>query len=92
MLRVTLLAAGFVVGPNGSSIHQIEAITGASIYSFNRQKDWEGTGPSSFHVEGVSERRAHAVDGSATPSSATMRLAEGNHASLTVKRCHKLTA
>ena len=41
VLRVTLLAAGFVVGPNGSSIHQIEAITGASIYSFNRQKDSE---------------------------------------------------
>ena len=35
VLRVTLLAAGFVVGPNGASIHQIEAVAGVNIRSFN---------------------------------------------------------
>ena len=41
VLRVTLLAAGFVVGPNGASIHQIEAVSGAKVYSFNRSEDRE---------------------------------------------------
>ena len=39
VLPVTILAAGFVVGPNGASVHQIEAVTGATIYSHNRAKD-----------------------------------------------------
>ena len=91
VLRVTLLAAGFVVGPNGSSIHQIEAITGASIYSFNRQKDWEVDRPTrQFHVEGGSDVVQHAVDVICHAIQLYKDLAEGNHANVTVKRLHKL--
>ena len=91
VLRVTLLAAGFVVGPNGSSIHQIEAITGASIYSFNRQKDWEVDRPTrQFHVEGGSGVVQHAVDVICHAIQLYKDLAEGNHANVTVKRLHKL--
>ena len=91
VLRVTLLAAGFVVGPNGASIHQIEAITGASIYSFNRQKDWEVDRPTrQFHVEGGSDVVQHAVDVICHAIQLYKDLAEGNHANVTVKRLHKL--
>ena len=91
VLRVTLLAAGFVVGPNGASIHQIEAITGASIYSFNRQKDWEVDRPTrQFHVEGGSGVVQHAVDVICHAIQLYKDLAEGNHANVTVKRLHKL--
>ena len=91
VLRVTLLAAGFVVGPNGSSIHQIEAITGASIYSFNRQKDSEVDRPTrQFHVEGGSGVVQHAVDVICHAIQLYKDLAEGNHANVTVKRLHKL--
>ena len=91
VLRVTLLAAGFVVGPNGSFIHQIEAITGASIYSFNRQKDWEVDRPTrQFHVEGGSGVVQHAVDVICHAIQLYKDLAEGNHANVTVKRLHKL--
>ena len=91
VLRVTLLAAGFVVGPNGASIHQIEAITGASIYSFNRQKDSEVDRPTrQFHVEGGSDVVQHAVDVICHAIQLYKDLAEGNHANVTVKRLHKL--
>ena len=34
-LRVTLLAAGFVVGPSGSSVRQLSHATGADVRSWN---------------------------------------------------------
>ena len=39
MLRVTLLAAGFVVGPSGASIHQLEQVCRVKILSHNLPKD-----------------------------------------------------
>ena len=39
ILRVTLLAAGFVVGPSGASIHQIEQVCRVKILSHNLPKD-----------------------------------------------------
>jgi len=39
VLRVTLLAAGFVVGPSGASIHQLEQVCRVKILSHNLPKD-----------------------------------------------------
>ena len=36
VLEVTILCAGFVLGPHGACVHQIEHVTGAQIHSFNR--------------------------------------------------------
>ena len=36
VLRATILCAGFVLGPHGACVHQIEHVTGAQIHSFNR--------------------------------------------------------
>ena len=91
LLRVTLLAAGFVVGPNGASIHQIEAVTGAHVYSFNRSKDKEVVRPTrQFHIEGPPHVIQHAVDIICHAIQLYKDLAEGNHRGMTVKRLHKL--
>ena len=91
IIRVTLLAAGFIVGPNGASIHQIEAITGARIYSYNRSNDRTVDRPSrQFHVEGPMSVVQHAVDIICHAIQLYKDLAEGNHRGMTVKRMHKL--
>jgi hypothetical protein len=91
IIRVTLLAAGFIVGPNGASIHQIEAITGARIYSYNRSNDRTVARPSrQFHVEGPQSVVQHAVDIICHAIQLYKDLAEGNHRGMTVKRMHKL--
>ncbi len=91
VLRVTLLAAGFVVGPNGASIHQIEAVTGARVYSFNRRQDRQVIRPTrQFHIEGSPGQVQHAVDVICHAIQLYKDLAEGNHQNVTVKRLHKL--
>ena len=91
IIRVTLLAAGFIVGPNGASIHQIEAITGARVYSYNRSNDRAVARPSrQFHVEGPPSVVQHAVDIICHAIQLYKDLAEGNHKGMTVKRMHKL--
>ena len=91
VLRVTLLAAGFVVGPNGASIHQIEAVSGAKVYSFNRSEDREVERPTrQFHIEGPPTVVQHAVDIICHAIQLYKDLAEGNHSGMTVKRLHKL--
>ncbi|QDZ18529.1 KH type 1 domain-containing protein [Chloropicon primus] len=91
VLRVTLLAAGFVVGPNGASIHQIESVSGASIYSFNKPPDREVDRPTrQFHVAGARGVVQHAVDIICHAIQLYKDLAEGNHSNVTVKRLHKL--
>lgn len=43
-LRITLLAAGFVLGPSGSSVREIIATTGADIRSWSEAWHEQGAG------------------------------------------------
>ena len=93
VLRLTLLASGFVVGPNGASIHQIESVSGAKVYSFNRHKDKTVERPTrQFHIEGTAQAVQHAVDIICHAVHLYKDLAEGNHCGMTVKRLHKMDA
>ena len=90
-LRLTLLVAGFVVGPHGASIHQIENITGAAVRSFNRHGDSEVERPTrQFYIEGSPYVIQHAVDIICHAVKLYKDLTEGSHRCVTVKRLHKL--
>merc|ERR1711937_1104852 len=90
-LRVTLLAAGYVIGPNGASIHQIENISKAEIYSYNRSGDAKVARPSrQFHIEGPREAVNLAAHTICHAIAHYKSLAEGHHQGMVVKRLHKI--
>ena len=89
VLRVTLLAAGFVVGPNGASIHQIEAVAGVNIRSFNLPKDAVvRRATRKFHIDGAGPKVQAAVDIIHSAVQLYKFLAEGACDGKKVKRMH----
>jgi len=61
-LRITLLAAGFVIGPEGDSVRSISNVTGADVRSRTVPKD--ATCPRDcreFTIEGSSATVTHAL-------------------------------
>lgn len=88
---VTLLAAGFILGPNGASIRQIEAISGAQIYSYNRSCDRILSRPSrQFQIEGPPSVAQHAADIICHAIQLYKDLTEGKLRGRTVKRMHRI--
>ena len=91
VLRVTLLAAGFVVGPNGASIHQIEAVAGVNIRTFNLPKDAVvRRATRKFHIDGAGPQVQAAVDIIHSAVQLYKFLAEGACEGKKVKRMHLL--
>jgi hypothetical protein len=59
-LRVTLLAAGFVVGPSGSSVRQLSHATGAEVRSWN--ETWQDGAPGGGLPQRVRRVRTFVVE------------------------------
>ena len=61
-LRVTLLAAGFILGPNGASVHQLEKVCNIKIISRNLPRDLQCVRPTrEFTLTGSQEAQSMAV-------------------------------
>ena len=91
ILRMTMLAASFVVGMKGVSIYQVEQESGARIYCRNHNQISVGNRPMvEFYIEGPPAAVQHAVDVMCHAIQLYKDLAEGNHSGMHVKRLHRL--
>lgn len=61
-MRITLLAAGFVIGSGGVSVHQIIQKTGATVQSWSEKAVPGRRACRAFRVLGKREKIAHAVE------------------------------
>ncbi|KFM24281.1 hypothetical protein F751_5123 [Auxenochlorella protothecoides] len=90
-LRITLLAAGFVIGPSGASIRDVCRATGAEVRSWTSPGDARCRRPTrTFRVEGppASVRAACAVASEAVER--YKDLCEGRFAGQSVPRIHRI--
>ncbi|KAL6782348.1 hypothetical protein ACKKBG_A06450 [Auxenochlorella protothecoides x Auxenochlorella symbiontica] len=90
-LRITLLAAGFVIGPSGASIRDVCRATGAEVWSWTSPGDARCRRPTrTFRVEGppASVRAACAVASEAVER--YKDLCEGRFAGQSVPRIHRI--
>eukprot|EP00210_Caulerpa_lentillifera_P002293 g2203.t1 len=76
LVQMTLLVAGFVIGPSGESVRSIIAKTGATIYSYNNCFD--GKECRIFYLEGTSYQILHAMEIITGAIERYKELAEGN--------------
>jgi len=91
VLCVTPLAAGFLLGPRGAAIHQIEALTETRVSSIYRSQDRQVVRPTRLiFVNGPLNHVQKAVDIICHAIQLYKCLTEGNHRNVMVKRLHKL--
>ncbi|KAL3154371.1 hypothetical protein ABBQ32_013848 [Trebouxia sp. C0010 RCD-2024] len=93
MVRITLLAAGFVIGPSGTSVREISKQTGADIKSWTEKPDHKSLSSRptrSFVIEGKKRAVVLALDIVCDAVDRYKELCEGRYCGQFVARIQKV--